>query len=73
MLLYLILFDLFIECDQRKLQSKDSFITLKTNKTGNIQILSDLYHSNNPDEIYINNINKNETQRIFFLIVQKIF
>ena len=40
-----------------KFNNSNCFITLKTNKTGEIKILSDNFKSN-PNEVWINNINK---------------
>ena len=58
---------LFFESNQRKIEVKYSYITLKTNETGDISILSYNYQDNLPNEIYINNINQSEIQKKYYL------
>ena len=53
-----------IECKQRKIQSNDSTIYLKTNGSGNINIISNSYNTL-PEKILINGINHDTIQKSY--------
>ena len=53
----IILTSLFCKFNNSNIESNRCFITLKTNKTGEIKILSDNFKYN-ANEVWINNINK---------------
>ena len=66
-LIYFIFIDLFFESNERNFQVTYSYITLKTNGSGKISILSEKFSANYPDEIYINARNQTEIKKIYYL------
>ena len=54
-----------IECKQRRIQSNDSTIYLKVCGNGDINILSDSYNGNLPNQIFINGINQTTITKIY--------
>ena len=54
-----------IECKQRRIQSNDSSIYLKGCGNGDINILSNSYFGNLPNQIFINAINQTTIDRVY--------
>ena len=66
-IIYLIFLSLFIETNQRNLQSKFSIISLKTYGTGNIKLFNpNNNNNNNPNQMLINDINKTVYKIYYF-------
>ena len=63
--LYFIFSSLFIECSQRKLEAKYSYITYKIKTTNSISIYSSSYSDNQPDEVYINEKQQSTIKRTY--------
>ena len=57
LIVYLITSFLYIQCNQRNIQSEISFIILKIIGTGYLRIFNEFFNPY-PDEIYINNVSQ---------------
>ena len=65
LIVYFILSSLFIECGQRKLEAKYSFITFKIKTTRSIDAYSSGFFGKKPDEIYINEKKQSTIKRTY--------
>ena len=64
---FIIFSTLFFEFNQRKIHSGLSSINLKANGIGDVKVLSDVYHQNLPDEVWINNIRQSKINNTYNL------
>ena len=65
LIIYFIFSSLFIECSQRKLEEKYSYITYKIMSTSSISIYATSYSDNQPDEVYINEKKQSTIKRTY--------
>ena len=64
---FIIFSTLFFEFNQRKIHLGLSSINLKANGIGDVKVLSDEYHQNLPDEVWINNIRQSKINNTYNL------